>query len=169
MAFELYFVSYPADGDWAGVMLELEYFQGSTKPFGDDDLALWNRMVAQVERFLPGAEFTSSAAIHELTHEGSGIQFCFVPAGIVLTVPYWYTGPDAGRMVEVLRSISRAIEADTGLIAYDPQAEAPFLAYGAGSAAATFDQFHVAEAASRGKVPSPKGRTWRPFRGRKAA
>ena len=169
MTFELYFVTYPADGDWAGVMHGIEFLQGSTRPFGDRDHLLWTRMLAQVERFLPGAEVHSSAAIHELTHDESGIQFCFVPAGIVLTVPYWYTGPDAEKMVDLLRGIARAIEADTGLIAYDPQAEAPFLAYGAGSAAATFDQFHVGEAVARGKVPTPRSRGWRPFKGRRAA
>jgi hypothetical protein len=156
--FDLYFVSYPLDGDWAGVMLALERSPWKHKPFADTDHELWQKMVARVGQLLPGSEVRSIAGMHELTHAGSGIQFSFVPGGIVLTVPYWYPGAEAERLVRLLQRIARAIEADTGLIAYDPQAEAPFLAYGAGSAAATFQQSCSAEI---GLGQLPKGKGWR--------
>ena len=156
--FDLYFVSYPGDGDWGGVMLALERSPGRTKPFADDDHELWQKMVARVGQLLPGSEIRSIAGMHELTHAGTGIQFSFVPGGIVLTVPYWYPGAEAERLVRLLQRIARALEADTGLIAYDPQAEAPFLAYGAGSAAATFQQ---ACPAGVGLGRLPKGKGWR--------
>lgn len=159
--FDLYFVRYPQDGDWAGVMQRIAREAGRPQFLGEEDNALWERLVARVLPWLPKSEIESNGAIHELTHADSGIQFCCVPAATVLTVPYWYVGPEAERVVGLLRRIAVAVEAETGLIAYDPQAEAPFLAYGAGSAVATFEQHHdPAMAAGRGKIPSARKR-WR--------
>ncbi|MGH9226716.1 MAG: hypothetical protein ACRD2W_23665 [Acidimicrobiales bacterium] len=161
--FDLYFVTFPRHGDWSGVMLDIERSPWRTQPFDDKDHELWQKMAARVGALLPGSEVRSIAGMHELTHARSGIQFSYVPGGVVLTVPYWYTGDDADRLVRLLQRIAQAIEVETSLIAYDPQAEAPFLAYGAGSAAATFQERCQAEFAL-GQVPSPKlprGTGWR--------
>jgi hypothetical protein len=63
---------------------------------------------------------------------------------LIVTVPYWYTGSDAERVVEVLGQIAAKVEEATGLTAYDPQADAPFLGDGQSSAASTFERAHRA-------------------------
>ena len=161
--FDLYFVNYPQDGDWGGVMQALERSPWRTRMFGDRDHVLWGRMVARVEPLLPGSEIRAISGLYEMTHPSSGIQFSFVPGAIVLTVPYLYAGPDAERLVDLLRRMATGLEAETGLIAYDPQAEAPFLAYGASVAAGTFQQSCrpgvVSGDTPAAKLPKPKG--WR--------
>jgi len=161
--FDLFFVSYPMDGDWGGVMLALERSPWRTRRFGERDHALWERMLGRVEPLLPGSDVRAIPGMYELTHAGSGIQFAFVPGGIVLSVPYWYAGEDADRLVALLQRIAVAVESETALTAYDPQAEAPFLAYGASSAAETL-RLHGPPSPGGDGAPTPqlpKVRGWR--------
>jgi hypothetical protein len=59
--------------------------------------------------------------------------------GVSLTVPYWHSGPDAERIVALLQHVVTIIEGATGLVAYDLQAEAPFLRADPAAAASIFD------------------------------
>ena len=60
------------------------------------------------------------------------MQLTMHPGEISLTTPYWFEGNEAERVVEKLRQVSAAVEGATGLVAYDPQADAPFLSEGRG-------------------------------------
>jgi hypothetical protein len=69
----------------------------------------------------------------------TGIQVSIYGGELGVTAPYWYAGADAERLVGVLRAVASKIEQATGLTAYDPQAEAPFLGEGENDAVDMFD------------------------------
>jgi hypothetical protein len=120
----------------------LEENAESESPLDDETLAMWERVKAGLTDVLPGAEEFVSATHRELTHDATGIQVSIFSGELALSVPYWYTGPDANRVVGVLRAVAAAVEQATGLTAYDPQADAPFLGEGEHSAALIFDHAH---------------------------
>ena len=64
-------------------------------------------------------------AHRELSDDATGVQVSLFHGELSLTVPYWYNGPDAQRLVALMRRVVLAIEEATGLTAYDPQADAP--------------------------------------------
>jgi hypothetical protein len=83
-----------------------------------------------------------------------------------LSVPYWYDGEQAERIVPLLRDVVTRVEQVTGLTAYDPQADAAFLDAGSRSTAQVFDQVHHAMRNLHPPAPSPSasaqptGRPW---------
>ena len=103
----------------------------------------------------------------ELSDEATGLQLSMFPGEIGLSVPYWYEGPEAERMTETLRAVARVVEEATGLVAFDPQANEPFLGGGDATAARTFQDVHDSFT-SRGIEPgiaaataSPRQPFWR--------
>ncbi len=139
-------------------MENLEENAESDSPLDGDTLALWERVKVALIRVLPDAEEFVSETNRELTDGATGIQVSIFSGELSLTVPYWYAGPEAQRMVGILRSVASAIEKASGLTAYDPQADAPFLEGGEHSAASTFDH-------ARSSLEAPVRRDSRPGTG----
>ncbi len=157
---------------WDDALAALEVNAGAEAPLALEDLDLWQRLVPRLREVLPAAEVFDGERNRELTDEASGIHVSLFPGELSLSVPYWYSGPDAERLVGVLRRVASVIENESGRTAYDPQSEAPFLETGIDTAAANFDMVHDSFAArgitaGQGTVPveKPKSR-WRRFLGR---
>ena len=132
---------------------------------GDDlltseDEATWRSLEAPVKTILPDAELFASEDSRELSDHETGIQVALYPGRQVsLSIPYWYEGPEADRMVETLRAVVRAVEESTGLVAFDPQAEEPFIGGGDAIAAQTFQDVHdsfVARGVEPGRAAAPE-------------
>lgn len=142
VSFDLYFLAREPGQSWEDAMEGLEEGAEGDRPLDDETLAVWERVKAGLTRVLPHAEEFVSARSRELTDDGTGIQVSIFNGELGLRVPYWYTGPDAQRVVGILRAAAAAVEEATGLTAYDPQADAPFLGEGEYSAASMFEHAH---------------------------
>lgn len=143
MSFDLYFVSLNAGETWQDAMDRLEEAASDERALDEQELARWEAVLNQVRPLLPDAEEFAGESHRELSDDASGMQLTLSPGELSLTIPYWYSGPDAQVMVDRLRSVARAVEEATGLTAYDPQADAAFIDAGDQTAAATFDQVEV--------------------------
>lgn len=124
MSFDLYFVVPPAGGDWSSV---LEGADSGPEVLDVARLAAWERIVPEVTEMLGGVELFGDDSFRELSHVETGIELSMYPAEIALTVPYWYDGEGAAGIDQMLRDVAVIVERETGLVAYDPQTEAPFL------------------------------------------
>ena len=113
-----------------------------------------------MRRIIPQADLFVGERSRELSDDETGIQLAQHGGEISLTVPYWYDGEGADRIVELLVSICGAVEEETGLVGYDPQADGPFLSGGSFSATASFDKVRDAfegEGVSLGRPARPEG------------
>ncbi|WP_329475197.1 hypothetical protein OG555_26215 [Kribbella sp. NBC_01484] len=143
MSYDLYFLTRQPGQSWEDVMSQLEGDDSEDVPLDDEAVAAWDRVKAAVGPVLADASEFAVSTSRQLNDDATGIQISMVPGELSLTVPYWYTGPDAERIVGILHEVAAAIEQATGLTAYDPQAEAPFLGEGEYGAARTLDRIHT--------------------------
>lgn len=159
MSFDLYFVERRPGEQWHDVMTRIEEAAGGDRTLDDDDAAAWDRIVGEVSPILDGITIHRNGGSFELDHEATGLQLSMFPSEIALSVPYWYDGDEAVSVERLLRDVAAAVERATGLTAYDPQADAAFLATEPGAAADTFD--HVSERmAELGVERSPTRVPW---------
>lgn len=142
MSYDIYFVRRPADGRWDDVLFDLEGEAGSDRSLQQDELEVWESIVTGVCSLLPDIESFEGDNNRELTDEASGIQLFMYSGELSLSVPYWYSGPEAEALVAVLRQVVEIVEGKSGLVAFDPQAEGPFLETDASAAASSFDKVH---------------------------
>ena len=133
------------------------------------DEAMWAEVEQRLRSVLPDLESFVGGSRRELTHLESGLQLSLSAAEISLSVPYWYEGAEAERLTEILRTVVQAVEEVTGRVAFDPQAELPFLAGGDEAAPQAFDEvgsFFADQGltSGRGTLPSteaPRRSLWR--------
>jgi hypothetical protein len=145
MSFDLYFLARQPGQSWEDAMAALEDDDlGDVQPLDDAAVQTWNRIKGALESVIPDAKEFAGETNRELDDDATGIQVYMFAGELIVTVPYWYTGSDAERVVEVLGQIAAKVEEATGLTAYDPQADAPFLGEGQSSAASTFERAHRA-------------------------
>jgi hypothetical protein len=173
VSFDLYFLDRAEGQTYQDAMDALEEAVDAEVSLSESDLIMWSRIEARLTPLLPGSQIFVGEHNRELTHEPSGLQVSLYGGELVVHVPYWYSGDEAERAVELLRSVAEVVEEETGLIAYDPQAEAAFLGEGDAQAAASFDRVQDRFAGEnaifgKGEVPSapPKRRGWRGVLGR---
>lgn len=147
MSYGLSFLPRPADGDWeAAAEAQEERAEGEPRPPTDADRARFDVVEQAVRSVLPDAATADGGHWRQLDHEATAIQVSAStgdPGEIGISVPYWYDEGRAAPIVDVLRRLVAAIEAATGLVAYDPQAGGPFLGHGeqhAGAAFGTIDE-----------------------------
>ena len=160
MSFDLYFVSLSPGETFEDALGRMEEAAAEPSDLTTGDVERWQSVLGHVRPLLPNATQFAGASHRQLSDDATSIQLSLAPGELSLTIPYWYSGPEAQAMVERLRSVALAVEDATGLTAYDPQADAPFTGAGEQSAAARFDQ--VAAAFRHG--PEPKADTGRPKR-----
>lgn len=149
----MYFERPPADGDWSTIAEAREQRAEESRAPTDADRELWNRLVAAVSPLGTDPDVFDDGSMVELTLGEDGMQLTMFPDEISLSVPYWYDGEAATAITERLRRIVEVVESETGLVAFDPQVDAPFLDGGAAHAPAVFD--HVATQLSA--PPAPPG------------
>jgi hypothetical protein len=164
MSFDLHFLSPEPGQSWEEAMEALEAAAEEERPLDDASLATWDRIKAAVTGTLPDATEHVGERHREVSDEATGIQLSMFTGELSLTLQYWYSGPDAERVVGLLREVVAAVEGATGLTAYDPQADAPFLGGGEHSAASTLDRTRraVADVISRDADNPPTAETGRP-------
>jgi signal peptidase I len=154
MSFDLYFLRQTSGKSWQDLMDALE--QGELSVLDDSDRARWEVIKAQLTHVLPNAEHFDGEEACELSDGATGIQLLLAHGELSLSVPYWYDGPEAERLVPLLRRVVTTVEQITGLTAYDPQADARFVETGSRNVGEVFDQVHHA---LRGPDPSASEKT----------
>lgn len=117
----------------------------SGAPSAGYDREVWARLVAATREELGDVEVFEGADSAEVSHD-SGIQLSLYPHEAAITVPYWYEGEEADAVMARVFRLAEAVERETGLQGYDPQAGLPLAEAAAemGLSRATFDR--VAEA-----------------------
>ena len=156
VSFDLYFLSLRPGETWADVMARREESAAEQAPLDDADLACWDSVCARLAALLPDAETFQGGAHRELSDDVTGIQVSLFHGELSLSVPYWYSGSEAQALIALLREVVLAIQAETGLTAYDPQADgAPFIGGGDAAAAQTFDRVRDALARYAGSMDEP--------------
>ena len=156
VSFDLYFLSLRPGETWADAMARREESAAEQAPLDDADLACWDSVCARLAALLPDAEIFQGGAHRELSDDVTGIQVSLFHGELSLSVPYWYSGSEAQALIALLREVVLAIEAETGLTAYDPQADgAPFIGGGDAAAAQTFDRVRDALARYAGSMDEP--------------
>ena len=161
MSFDLYFVARAAGQTWEDAVAALEDLP--ELPLTEEDLLLWQRLEAEIRQLLPAVESFEGERNRELTHDETGIQISFFHGELSLSVPYWYSGPESEAVITRLRQVVSVVERVSGLTAYDPQAEAPFLGEGDEKASGTFDMVGHAlgeHAGSAGSEAAPPLKPW---------
>ena len=162
MAFDLYFLERIPGRTWIQAMEDLEDADDG-RPLAPGDLQRWAVLVDSLAPVLPEATAESGDESRALDDRASGIQVSFSPSEISISVPARSAGDD-GDLDEVLRRVASVIEAETGLVAYDPQADEPFLPEHADPGPTTVEQ--VLQLVGDPDRPSSKkpGGTGRRFR-----
>ena len=161
MSFDVYFFEPSAADDWEAALEALE--EVGEDLLSEADLEQWSSIVAAVEPVLPETVSYESETVRQLTVEAIGLQLTLSPGELSLTVPYWSTGDEAERTVRLLRDVASAVEGATGLIAYDPQSDGPFLAGSTEAAGQSFERAATVlddVRAGRATAEPPPKRRW---------
>jgi hypothetical protein len=159
VSFDIYFVDRQPGQSWADAVpnSDADEVDLDPQPLKAAALATWDRVKTALAPVLPNAEEFAVEVNRELNDDATGIQVSIFGGDLTLMVPYWYSGPDAERLVGILHEVAAKVEQVTGLTAYDPQADAPFLGEGENSAAATFSRVrralaeHLVQVANSGQ------------------
>ncbi|GAB2585461.1 hypothetical protein Aab01nite_52850 [Paractinoplanes abujensis] len=148
MSYDLTFVDKPADQSWEDL---LETLGEDDEPGERPGERTWNAVLTDARRILGEVTDTSGGSHYELNHEPTGIQLSLYAGEAGITVPYWYKGADAVRVVQAIYALGHIVEQHTGLSGYDAQVELPLAEAAArpGLAAAVFDDV-AADFARRG-------------------
>ena len=141
MSFDLYFLERRPGPSWEDALDALEG-GAEERSFGPDDESRWVAVEAAFRSLIPAADVFVGDDHRELSDTETGLQLSMFPGEISLSVPYWYEGDEAEQMTETLRGVARAVEEATGLVAFDPQANEPFLGGGDATAAQTLEEVH---------------------------
>jgi hypothetical protein len=84
-------------------------------------------------------EFTAED-VRSLSHDASAIQLTVVPGEVAITVPYWYEGERAAKIIDELYALAEIVERETGLEGYDPQLDRPVANSSRADASALLDE-----------------------------
>jgi hypothetical protein len=169
MSFDLYFLTRAPGQSWEEAH-EAMGDAGEPVELSPERRALWGRIVTELAPVLPESENGLDDACAELDDETTGLQLSMYDSELALTVPYWHSGEEADRLVALLVDVVQVVERVTGLTAYDPQAEMPFLQGGAAEAGGSMSR--IAESLRDGSLfeaapPQPARRSlWQRLTGR---
>jgi hypothetical protein len=151
MSYDLEFLRKGADESWEEAFEAVE----------DDDQAAPDAGVraavtAAVRELLGDIRVHEGELYCELDHQATGIQLNLYRHSAAITVPYWYTGPEAATIVGRIYELGGIVERHTGLIGYDPQVGLPVAeaATRPDLAVKIFDQT-AAHFAQRGIITAP--------------
>jgi hypothetical protein len=126
MSYDLTFVPKTADQSWD------EAFEAAEAALDDEgaatrrpDDAAWTRIVAKAREVLGDVTDNGGSNWYDLEHDDTGISVSLEATNAGISVPYWYRGEAAERVVRAMYAIGAAVEAATGFAGYDPQVELP--------------------------------------------
>ncbi|MGI9607166.1 MAG: hypothetical protein ACR2P0_13600 [Acidimicrobiales bacterium] len=155
VSFDIYFV--PRDRPFTESLDAIEEAAIATEyaTLGDADREQWGAIVDALAETWPGAEQHEGSGHREMSDLERGAQLSMAPGELALSVAYWHSGDGAQDVDRWLREVVATIEGVTGLVGYDPQADAAFLDGDQGSAAATMD--YVSERIAAIASPPRKG------------
>nr|WSX77653.1 hypothetical protein OH826_29675 [Streptomyces sp. NBC_00899] len=128
MSYDIYFVEPRADLSWDELSEEREAAAEASQDVPAALIEVWGRVTPQVEAILGEVELARSAGALELSHDGTGLDLAIFGDEISLSVPYWHDGERAAQVFQIVSAIVAIVERESGLIAFDPQAEGPFTA-----------------------------------------
>ena len=120
MSFDLTFVRKSADQTWDEA---LEAMDDETDRV--PDAQWWARIVRDAREILGDIDLHNGGDYFELDHEPTGIQLSLYADEAGITVPYWYTGPQAQEIVGKIYRLAAVIEKHTEFSGYDGQADLP--------------------------------------------
>ena len=138
MSFDLYFVPPPnGDESWeAAIERSLNDVEAGAPTAGDERE---RQMLAALDASLaPQERFDGELVID---HNGDALFAVYVEGPtIMINAPYGRAGADAQNLVDRLEVVARSLQQQTGLIAFDPQSDRPFLDGGSMVAGSFFEQ-----------------------------
>lgn len=127
----------------------------------------WARIQAGVQPLLQEPHLHEGDDVVELSDMATGLQLTMTPGELAMSVPYWHTDDAAVDVTALLRQVAEIVERETGLVAYDPQADDGFLTAGADHAAATMTTVRERMETHLGaSAPQPPTPWWRRLFGR---
>ena len=162
MSYDLFFLERRPGQTWEDA---LEALEGSAdgRAFGPEEESTWQAVEAAFRSVVPDADVFVGDDHRELSDLATGLQLSMVPGEIGLSVPYWSEGPEADQMTETLRAVARGVEEATGLVAFDPQANEPFLGGGDATTARTLHDVHDAARGIGAEGAAPEAKPKQPF------
>ncbi|GGS79754.1 hypothetical protein ACFFV7_12335 [Nonomuraea spiralis] len=116
-------------------------------PDGDEprppDLAAWNNVVTQARDLLGDVKIFEDPPNWDLEHEGTGITVNHWEGAWGISVPYWWHGDAASRVVDLMYQVARIVERESGLGGQDPQLGRPLADVDTAAAVRMFDEVAV--------------------------
>lgn len=97
------------------------------RPFSPADLEVWSRLVQALAPVLPDAEAAAGDQSRVLDDEATGISFLFATDEVSVSIEIEDLTVADAPLIELLTEVVTVVEAETGLVAYDPLAAQPFL------------------------------------------
>ncbi|MER6577930.1 hypothetical protein [Nonomuraea sp. NPDC001023] len=119
------------------------YFGSESDEPRPPDLVAWNNVVTQARALLGDVTVFEDPPNWELEHEGTGISVDHWAGGWGISVPYWWHGEAAGRVVDLMYQVARIVERESGLDGNDPQLDCPIMEADAAAAVRIFDAVAV--------------------------
>ncbi|MBP5862373.1 hypothetical protein QBA57_18785 [Streptomyces scabiei] len=126
MSYDIYFLNRCDGQAWDTVLEAMEDAAEDSEPIPTHLLEAWARIVPQARTLLGEVEITEyEQESRDLSHSGTGIDLSVFGDEVSITVPYWHAGDDAAVVLGQVFALAAVVEKETGLTAYDPQAERP--------------------------------------------
>ena len=138
MSFDLYFVQPPTgDEPWEAAIERLlnDVESGATTAGEERE----RQMLAALDASLSPQERFDGQLVMDQNGDALFMVYVEGPA-IMINAPYGRAGADAQNLVDRLEAVARSLQQQTGLIAFDPQSDRPFLDGGSMLASGFFEQ-----------------------------
>jgi hypothetical protein len=125
VSYDIYFLNLRPGQSWDEALDELEarnedVVEGLVTP---ELIQAWDRIVPQARELLGEIDLFETGETCEFSHKATGIQASVFIDEVAITVPYWHTGDEAGRVLGTVYALAAIIERETGTQGYDPQVE----------------------------------------------
>ncbi|GAA5006713.1 hypothetical protein GCM10023335_24390 [Streptomyces siamensis] len=128
VSYDIYFLSRRDGQSWDEALEAMEDAAQAedSEPIPGVLLKAWERIVPQARALLGEVEITEyEQESRDLSDSGTGIDLSVFGDEVSITVPYWHAGNDAAVVLDKVFALAGVVEKETGLSAYDPQAERP--------------------------------------------
>ncbi|MEU1489494.1 hypothetical protein ABZ456_04440 [Streptomyces sp. NPDC005776] len=126
MSYDIYFLSRGDGQSWEEVLDALQDAAEDNTPIPAGLLEAWQRIVPQARTLLGDVDITEYEQVSlDLSHSGTGIDLSVFGDEVSITVPYWHAGDAAAVALDKVFALSKIVEMEIGLTAYDPQMELP--------------------------------------------
>jgi hypothetical protein len=124
VSYDIYFLNRHEGQTWDEA---LEALEGDAEEveLSPEMIYAWDRILPQARALLGEVDVFEDGESLELTHHPTGMQFSIFAGEAGITVPYWHSGDDAGRVIAMAYALAAVVERETGLEGYDPQVERP--------------------------------------------